>query len=139
MSRLRSRGAGPLGEFDRQPHTHAKGSLAEDAAETYLLANGYRIVERNLRTRLGEIDFVALEGETLVFVEVKARMTAEYGAAIAAVGRRKQAKLARIASLFLAKNRSARACRFDVLGLDRAEDGSWSFTLIRDAIQLDRI
>ena len=127
-----------LSDFGKQPHTHAKGSLAEDAAESFLRKSGYRIVERNLRTKIGEIDFVALDGETLVFVEVKARMTPEFGVAIAAVGPRKQARLGRIAALFLAKNRSARACRFDVLGLDRAADGSWSFTLIRDAFQLDR-
>lgn len=138
MTRGPGGGAGPR-DFERQPHTRAKGDLGEDAAETYLRAAGYRIVERNLRTRIGEIDFVALDGETLVFVEVKARLTAECGAAIAAVGPRKQAKLAKIASLFLARNRSQRACRFDVLGLDRAADGSWSFTLVRDAFQLDRI
>jgi putative endonuclease len=131
MSRLKG--------FERAPHTHAKGELAEDAAESYLRSLGYRVVERNLRTKLGEIDFVALDGEVLVFVEVKARLTAEFGRAIEAVGRRKQARLARIASLFLAKNRSARACRFDVLGIDRSEDGNWSFTLVRDAIQLDRL
>jgi putative endonuclease len=125
--------------FERQPHTHAKGSLAEDAAETHLRSLGYRIVERNLRTRLGEIDFVALDGETLVFVEVKARMSAEFGHAIEAVGPRKRTRLARIAALFLARNRSQRACRFDVLGLDRQADGSWSCTLVRDAIQLDRL
>lgn len=130
MSRLRG--------FDRQPHTHAKGDLAEDAAETHLRRNGYRIVERNLRTKLGEIDLVALDGETLVFVEVKARMSAEFGLAIEAVGPRKRARLARVAALVLARNRSQRACRFDVLGLDRAADGSWCFTLIKDAIQLDR-
>ncbi len=127
-----------LKEFDRQPHTHAKGDLAEDAAETYLLRNGYKILERNLRTKLGEIDLVALDGETLVFVEVKARMSAEFGLAIEAVGPKKRARLARVAALFLARTRSPRACRFDVLGLDRSADGSWTFTLIKDAIQLDR-
>ena len=131
MSRLR--------DFERQPHTHAKGELAEDAAESFLRASGYRIVERNLRTKLGEIDFVALDGEVLCFVEVKARLSAEFGHAIEAVGPRKRARLARVASLVLAKNRSQRACRFDVLGLDRAADGGWTFTLIKDAIQLDRL
>ena len=128
-----------LRDFESQPNTHAKGGLAEDAAETYLRSVGYKISERNLRTKLGEIDFVALDGEVLCFVEVKARLTAEFGRAIEAVGPRKRARLARIASLVLAKNRSQRACRFDVLGLDRNDDGSWGFTLIKDAIQLDRI
>ncbi len=130
MSRLR--------QYDQQPHSHAKGELAEDAAETFLLRHEYRIVERNLRTKLGEIDFVALDGETLCFVEVKARTSAEFGLAIEAVGPRKRARLARAAALFLARNRSSRACRFDVLGIDRKSDGSWEFTLLRDAFQLDR-
>lgn len=128
-----------LRRFAEQPHTHAKGELAEDAAEAFLGARGYRIVERNLRTKLGELDFLALDGETLVFVEVKARTSGEYGRAVEAVGPKKSARLARIAGLVLARNRSPRACRFDVLGLDRAPDGSWSFTLVRDAIQLDRL
>ena len=119
--------------FSELPHARARGSAAEEAAERYLRSQGYRIVERNLVTKLGEIDVVALDGETLCFVEVKARATGEYGRAIAAVGRRKQQRLTRAAKLFLARNRSQRACRFDVLGLDREEDGSWSFTLVRDA------
>ena len=75
----------------------------------------------------------------LCFVEVKARLTREFGSAIEAVGPRKRKRLARIAALVLARNRTARACRFDVLGIDRADDGSWSFTLVKDAIQLDRL
>jgi putative endonuclease len=119
--------------FADLPHTHARGAAAEEAAVRHLESLGYRIVERNLVTRLGEIDVVALDGETLCFVEVKARATDEFGPAIAAVGRRKRERLARAAAMFLARNRSHRACRFDVLGLDRAADGSWHFTLVRDA------
>lgn len=124
-----------LDEFSKLPHTRARGSAAEDAAEAYLREQGYRIVERNVAGKLGEIDLVALDGETLVFVEVKARASAEFGRAVEAVGPRKQARLARAAAMFLAQNRSRRACRFDVLGLDRAADGSWQITLVRDAFQ----
>jgi putative endonuclease len=126
---------GPSG-FSDLPHARARGAAAEKAAETYLEKLGYRIVERNLASRLGEIDLVALDGETLCFIEVKARTRAEFGSAIEAVGPRKQARIARGAAMFLAKSRSRRACRFDVLGLDREEDGSWRFTLVRDAFQL---
>ncbi len=119
--------------FADLPHTHARGAAAEEAAVRHLESLGYRIVERNLVTRLGEIDVVAMDGETLCFVEVKARATDEFGPAIAAVGRRKRERLTRAAKMFLARNRSHRPCRFDVLGLDRAADGSWHFTLVRDA------
>jgi putative endonuclease len=125
-----------LGGFSRLPHTRARGAVGEEAAEAYLVAQGYRVVERNVASKLGEIDLVALDGETLVFVEVKARASAEFGAAIEAVGPRKRRRLARAAAMFLAKNRSQRPCRFDVLGLDRGADGAWTFTLVRDAFQL---
>lgn len=136
MSRSPRRTDGGLRGFRDLPSTRARGAAAEDAAERYLRAQGYVVVERNLVTRAGEIDLVALDGETLCFVEVKARAGPEFGPAVAAVGPRKRERLARAAAMFLARNRSKRPCRFDVLGLDRAEDGSWSFTLLRDAFRI---
>ncbi|MCB1009988.1 MAG: YraN family protein [Acidobacteria bacterium] len=128
--------SGRLGEFDRLPHDRARGRAAEDAAEAYLREQGLRVVARNVTTRAGELDLVALDGETLCFVEIKARSSAEFGRSIEAVGPRKQERIARAAALFLARNRSQRACRFDVLGLDRAADGTWTFTYLRDAFRL---
>jgi putative endonuclease len=125
-----------LDGFAGLPHHRARGAAAEDAAESYLRAQGLRIVARNVFTHLGELDFVALDGETLCFVEVKARTRSDFGLAIEAVGPRKRRRIARAAALFLAKNRSARACRFDVLGLDRDEEGAWNVTYVRDAFQL---
>ena len=121
--------------FGDLPHTHARGAAGEDAAEGFLRMSGYRIVARNVRTKVGELDFVALDGETLCFIEIKARASAEYGRAIEAVGPQKQRRLAKAALLFLAKNRSQRPCRFDVLGLDRGRDGAWSFTLVKNAFE----
>ncbi|MGE0640495.1 MAG: YraN family protein [Thermoanaerobaculia bacterium] len=129
-------GARGLGRFGELPHTRARGAAGEVAAEEYLVARGYRIVARNVVTRAGELDLVALDGETLCFVEIKARASAEFGRSIAAVGPAKQRRIARAALLFLAKNRSQRPCRFDVLGLDREADGSWQFTLVRNAFEL---
>lgn len=122
-----------LKRFGELPHTHARGAAGEEAAEEFLRLSGYRIVARNVRTKVGEIDLVALDGETLCFIEIKARASAEYGRAIAAVGPQKQRRLAKAAMLFLAKNRSQRPCRFDVLGLDRGRDGAWSFSLVKNA------
>jgi len=87
-------------------------------------------------SHLGELDLVALDGETLCFVEIKARTRQDFGQAIEAVGPRKRQRIARAAAMFLARNRSQRPCRFDVLGLDRLEDGSWRITYVRDAFQL---
>ncbi len=76
---------------------------------------------------------MAREGETLCFVEVKARTSDRYGPAVAAVGSVKRRRLARAAALYLVAHPWTGPCRFDVLGLDRRADGDWEFTLVRDA------
>ena len=92
------------------------GSEGERAAAAFLEARGYRILERNYRTRLGEIDLVAEEGRTLVFVEVKVRLNDRVGGPAAAITSAKQARIARLAQQYVASRRLAeRACRFDVV------------------------
>jgi putative endonuclease len=104
---------------DRQ----AFGKSGEDLAVSTLEARGYAILARRYRTRHGEIDIVARDGETLVFVEVKARATAEFGTAAEAVTERKQRKLASMASEYLTRNRvTDTACRFDVVAIDGVGD-----------------
>ena len=95
---------------------HQFGQASEAEAERFLRAKGYRILERNLRTTLGELDLVAEDGAVLVFVEVKARTTDAFGGALLAVDRRKQTKLVRLAAQYLAqRHMSERPCRFDVV------------------------
>ena len=95
------------------------GQEGEGEAERYLRRKGYRIVAKNVRSSLGELDLVAEDGGVLVFVEVKARRTAEFGGAIHAVHRHKQQKLIRLAAQFLAQRHwTERLCRFDVLLLE---------------------
>lgn len=85
-------------------------------AEQFLVAKGYRIIERNLRTAVGELDLVAEDGEVLVFVEVKGRTSEAFGGALEAVDARKQAKLVKVASQYLAQHHlSQKSCRFDVV------------------------
>jgi len=98
------------------PVSHQFGQSSERLAEQFLVSKGYRIVERNLRTSLGELDLVAEDGNVLVFVEVKARMTEAFGGALLAVDHRKQHKLIQLASQYLAQRHlSDKACRFDVV------------------------
>ena len=129
----------PRESFAAQPHTVGRGRVAEDAAVAWLERQGYRVVERNHRNAAGEIDVVAEDGDTLCFVEVKARADATFGPAIAAVGLRKQQRLARAAALYLALRRGpAPECRFDVLGMEAVGESSrrpWSFTLVKDAFR----
>ena len=120
------------GDFASQPHTRARGRVGEEDAVRWLRSQGYEVLERNVVTRAGEIDLVAREGDTLCFVEIKARGSAAYGPAVAAVGPAKQRRLSRAAALYLATRRLAGSCRFDVLGLDAGPDG-WEYTLVRDA------
>lgn len=94
----------------------ALGDEGEGQAEAYLRKQGFRILGRNVRSPLGELDLIADDRGILVFVEVKRRRTGAYGGAIEAVGVRKRAKLIQLASQYLAQHRlHDRACRFDVV------------------------
>jgi putative endonuclease len=121
------------GGFSEQPDARARGRVGEDEAVRWLETQGFQILGRNVINHGGEIDVVAKEGGTLCFVEIKARAGDRYGPAIEAVGFAKQRRLSRAAALYLtARGWHGRSCRFDVLGLDREENG-WRYTLIRDA------
>jgi len=95
---------------------HGRGADGERAAVKFLEGRGYRIVASNYRTRLGEIDLIAEDGTTLVFIEVKARADDRFGGPAAAITRAKQARIARLAQQYMAARRlGERACRFDAV------------------------
>ena len=97
------------------------GKEAEAVAERFLRRKGYTILDRNVRFGRGELDIVARIGETLVFVEVKARRTDHYGGASYAVTPQKERQLIQLAARYLARRQLAnQTCQFDVL-LYRAE------------------
>jgi putative endonuclease len=113
------------------------GQEGESAAEQYLRHKGYRIVARNLRSPLGELDLVAEDGRVLVFVEVKARRTGAFGGAIYAVHQRKQEKLIQLAALYLARHHiKDRLCRFDVVLLQGAGAGPAQIEHIQNAFEV---
>lgn len=94
------------------------GKEGEAIAAEFLIKRGYKIVEQNFRCSLGEIDIIAYEGETLVFVEVKARSSSQFGGPEGAVHSRKQEKINRVALAYLQKKKMMNAlCRFDVVGI----------------------
>lgn len=113
--------------------TTAVGRAGEEAACRFLASQGYRILHRNLRFRAGELDVVAEEGGTLVFVEVKTRSGSSHGTAAEAVTPRKQAQLVRLACIYLARQGEERPCRFDVVTVAPAPEGGWRCELIRNA------
>jgi putative endonuclease len=94
------------------------GAGGEDLACDALKARGYAILARRFRTRTGELDIVARDGNTLVFVEVKARRSVRAGLPAEAVTWRKRRTLHRVALEFLARSRLHHLpCRFDVVSV----------------------
>lgn len=105
----------------------------EEAAVAHLERNGLRLLRRNYRCPAGEVDIIALDGDTVVFVEVKTRRSAGFGSPAEAVDRRKQARLARVARWYLQEQRLAgAACRFDVAGV-LVRDGRVAVEWVTDA------
>jgi len=95
------------------------GKMGEELAVTQLRAMKYQILERNYRCLLGEMDIIAREKGSLVFVEVKTRATKDFGGPAAAVHERKQRQLSRIALLYLNQKKVRDVpARFDVVGVD---------------------
>jgi putative endonuclease len=114
-------------------HRIALGKTGEDLACVALEGRGYAIIARRHRCRSGEIDIIARDGGTLVFVEVKARDSRAYGAAAEAVTRGKQRRIARIASEYVMRHRlEASPCRFDVVAI-HFDAGTPSVEVFQDA------
>ena len=117
--------------MDVRPTT---GRIGEDAAEFLYVRRGYRVVARNWRCRIGELDLVLRRGEVLVFCEVKARRGSRFGGGFEAVDRRKQQKVRSLAQTYLLRMRAGSpAVRFDVASVFVHPDGSASVQLFEDA------
>lgn len=101
------------------------GKFAENRAEKLLAKAGLRILARNYRCRQGEIDLVAQEGETLVFVEVRSRSRQDYGSAAESITLAKQRRIIAAARHYLAALPHLPACRFDVVTLDQGREPEW--------------
>lgn len=117
----------------RRTAAQRAGGEAEEVAERFLVRRGLEVIARNYRTRLGEIDLVAREGGTLVFVEVRKRSSAYFGGAAGSVDARKRARIEAAARLFLARLAHEPPCRFDVVTV---EEGRVEW--IRGAFEAER-
>jgi putative endonuclease len=115
------------------------GMAGEDAACVFLKRKGYRILDRNYRCPFGEVDVIASKGGTLVFCEVKTRSSGELEEALGAVDTRRQGRIARAASHYLAAGESAaRICRFDVIALLRS-GVKWKIVHVKDAFEIGEL
>ena len=101
-----------------------RGQQGEQIAVTYLQQQGYRIQQQNYRCRRGEIDIIAWDGATLVFVEVKTKSQTAFGPPQAMVHRRKQQTIAHVAMTYVQQYRlQDTALRFDVVAILFSVDG----------------
>lgn len=98
------------------------GIEGENAAVEYLQNQGYKILRRNFSVKVGEIDIIALDGNTLVFIEVKSRENLRFGHPIESIGYKKVRSIIKTAQWYmLAEKKQNSSCRFDVIEVLRGQ------------------
>ncbi len=108
------------------------GKVGEKKAQGFLKDCGYVILEENYKTHIGEIDIIALDGETIVFCEVKTRTNNDYGEPSEAVNARKREKYFKVATEYLSRTKKMNSdCRFDVVEIENGK-----INHIKDAFSL---
>lgn len=108
------------------------GARAEALAADYLCRQGLTLLERNFRTRRGEIDLVMRDGDILVFVEVRYRASSRFGTPAETVDARKRRRLAAAAADYLKRHPTMLPCRFDVVAIGAQDRIQW----LKDAFSL---
>ena len=110
------------------------GRWGEERARRFLKDNGYKILGKNVRTRLGEVDILAEDDGIVVFIEVKTRASDRFGRGEESISLVKQRRLVRMAfQIMKSQNLFARDFRFDVLSIYRDRDKKWKMNLIKNA------
>jgi putative endonuclease len=118
-------------------HRQALGKRGEDLACQELIRQGYAILDRRFRTRCGELDIVAKDGNVFVFIEVKARSGCRFGSPFESLTWQKRQRLSSMAESYLfLKRLSGVACRFDVVSIVESQSGC-TIELIRGAFELE--
>ncbi|OGX08120.1 MAG: YraN family protein [Omnitrophica WOR_2 bacterium GWA2_47_8] len=114
------------------------GQKGESLAEDFLKRHGYRILIRNFKVKLGEIDLIGYDRDTLCFIEVKTRRSAFQGSPFEAISKHKRRKLAQVAFCYLKKqNLFGCKARFDVVGILQEEGKEPAIDFIKNAFSLD--
>lgn len=113
------------------------GRRGEDLAVEFLTKQGYTILRRNYRKRYGEIDIIATENNTLVFIEVKTRKSLQFGDGFEAVSYQKQLQLARVAQEYIQRyNMSDTCARFDVVSVRMGNNKQPQLELLQNAFEV---
>ncbi|MCX8012521.1 MAG: YraN family protein [Desulfobacterota bacterium] len=114
------------------------GKRGEEIAVHFLKKNHYKIIEKNFRCKFGEIDIIAVEDQTLVFIEVKARSSLEYGIPQMSITAKKRQQLLKVALYYLQINKLFnRDARFDVVAVEVGAEKS-RIELIRNAFEISK-
>lgn len=109
----------------RRLDKQALGALGERHAARALRAKGFQLLEANYRRKQGELDLIARDGDTLVFVEVRTRTSSLHQTPLSSVDARKQEKIAHLARLYLRDRRLTECyCRFDVVEVYATPEGA---------------
>lgn len=118
------------------PTTTARGRVAEEHAEQFLVSQGLRPITRNYRRKTGEIDLIMQDGETLVFVEVRLRRNRHCASGLESVTPTKQRRLIQTAQLYLLglDSNALPLCRFDVIAYNGKADSAPEW--IKNAIEV---
>lgn len=111
------------------------GKKGEDLAVSLCKGKGFTIVEQNFRTPFGEIDIIAKDGKTFVFIEVKTRTGNEYGAPFEAVTRLKREKIIKVALSYMKRFKKEMPARFDVISIS-IKNGKSDLEYIQDAFEI---
>ena len=125
-------------DHGHRPRTEKKelGRKGEDLALRFLKKKGYRIIEKNYVCKMGEMDIIAQEKDTLAFIEVKTRTSTTFGPPQLAVNPKKQSQMSKVALHFLKEKKLEDAkARFDVVAILLGQKGA-EIELIRDAFDL---
>ena len=113
------------------------GKKSETEAVKHLKKLGYKIIEKNYKTKIGEIDIIAKDKDTLVFIEVKARNSAKFGNPKQAVTSKKQKKISMVALQYLKSIKKSNAkARFDVVAVIKDKNKYYSVEIIKNAFEL---
>jgi putative endonuclease len=116
-------------------NTRQVGYKAEEQAAQFLIQKGYQILTKNFTIRGGEVDLVAKEGETLVFVEVKMRSNTSFGSALESITPWKVQALLKTALFYIRRVEwGDRPYRFDLVTIDKKGEGHFEFGLMKNII-----
>jgi putative endonuclease len=114
----------------------ALGTEGEDLAVHFLKKKGYKIIARNYKTVIGEIDVIAKDGNTTVFIEVKTRTNDSFGYPFEAVNSNKRKKMKNLALFYLKRQQKELPVRFDVISIFCLNNGEREIDHIKDAFEV---